>query len=125
MGCALLVVCLSGCNRQDAQFQEYKESFESLGSTTAAIANAWLAGEVSGTYAATALEKTLFLVEQQRAAVAQTPKSLHDPRGAYLSQAGERLSRVIADLSADVSDADGASVRRHVAAIPIAPPRQP
>ncbi len=125
MAFALLMVCAPGCSRQDARFQEHKESLESLGSTTAVITDAWLAGDVSGTYAGTALEQTFLLVEQERTALAQAPQSLHDPRGAYLSQAAERLSRVIADLSADVRDADGPAARAHVAEIPIVPSKQP
>ena len=124
LACAL-ALCVSSCGRQDAQFQDHQRSFESLGSTTSAITDAWLAGNVSGTYAGTALEQTFLLVEQERTSLAATPQALHDRRGAYLSQAAERLSRVIADLSADVRNADGAAARLHLAQIPIAPRSQP
>jgi hypothetical protein len=119
--CAALVFCATGCSRQDTRLAQHKKAFESLGATADAIVQDWLGGQVSGTYARAALEKTFQLVEQERAALASRPQALHDPRGAALSQNSERLSRLIADLMLDVADADGASARRHVAEIPIRP----
>jgi hypothetical protein len=120
---ALLALALAalGCARQDARLQQQKEKLESLGATTAAIGDAWLSGSVSGTYTRTALQQTLQLVEQERLAVAASPASLRDPRGAQLSQSAEHLSRIIAALDGDIGDADPASARRNLAAIPIKP----
>ncbi len=124
----VLVLALTGsaCSRQDARLEQHKEAFASLGETTAAVSEAWLGGDVSGTYTATALEQTFLLVEQERTALAASPEMLQDARGAALSQSAEHLSRLIAALIHDVQGADGASVRQRLAQIPIrAPAEQP
>lgn len=112
----------AACARQDARLQQHREQFESLGETTAAICEAWLEGDVSGSYTHTALERTFMLVEQERTALAASPEALLDSRGAELSQAGEHLSRVIARLLHEVEGANDESVRRLMAQIPIRPP---
>jgi hypothetical protein len=109
------------CNQQERRLQQHQEQFESLGSTTVAIGDAWLAGSVSGTYTRVALEQTRRLVEQERAALASEPQSLVDERGAQLSQAAERLSRLLAAMTEDVRTADASSARRHLTEIPIVP----
>jgi hypothetical protein len=117
----LVIVALAlsaACSRQDARLEEHKEKFESLGETTAAICEAWLVGDVSGIYTRTALDQTFMLVEQERATLAASPEALLDPRGADLSQSGERLSRLIATLIHEVEGANGASVRQLLTQIP-------
>lgn len=109
------------CSRLDQRLQQHKEQLASLGATAAAIGEAWLAGSVSGAYARTAFEQTLMLVERERAALASSPQMLVDSRGAHLSEAGERLSRLLAAMIRDVDAADPASVRRRIAEIPIMP----
>jgi hypothetical protein len=115
----------SACSRQDRRLQQHRDALESLGATTAFVGEAWLSGQVSGTYARTALEEAFQLVEQERTALASSPQALLDPRGAQLSQAAERLSRLLALMMDDVSTADGSALRRHVAEIPIKPPQRP
>jgi len=122
LACAALALSATDCSRQDARLEQHKKKFESLGATTAFTIDVWLAGEVSGTYTRTALETTFQLVEQERSALAKAPRWLQDPRGAALSVRAERLSRLLADLIADVGTADGASARQHVRQIPIRPP---
>jgi hypothetical protein len=122
---AAAAVLLSGCTGQDKRLQQHREKLESLGATTAAVCDAWLAGRVSGTYTQTALDQTYLLVEQERTALASSPQALLDPRGAALSQSAERLSRLLAAVMHDVRAADGASVRRRLAEIPIAPAETP
>jgi hypothetical protein len=111
----------AGCSRQDERLQQHREKFESLGSSTAAIGDAWLAGSASGTYTGTALEQLFLLVEKERSSLASTPETLLDPRGAELSQTAERLSRLIAAIIQDVRAADPVSLRRHLTMIPIKP----
>lgn len=118
---AVAVLFLLGCARQDQQLQQHKEKFASLGATTQAIADAWLAGDVSGTYARAALSRTLQLTEQERTALTAKPDALIDPRGADLSQRAQRLSLLIAQLIGDVGSADGPSARARLRAIPIVP----
>lgn len=115
----------AGCTGQEARFRQQQERFESLASTTAAIARAWLDGRTSGTYTGTALEQTLTQVEQARSTLVSAPEALADPRGAALSESAEHLSRVIAALSHDVEARDAASARRDLAGIPFNPPGQP
>ncbi len=94
---------------------------ESLGATTQAIGEAWLAGDVSGTYARAALSQTLRLSEQERTALTAKPDALVDARGADLSQRAQRLSLLIAQLVGDVESADGPSARARLHQIPILP----
>jgi hypothetical protein len=122
---AAAALLLSGCTGQDKRLQQHREKLESLGATTVAICEAWLAASVSGTYTETALQQTYLLVEQERTALAGSPQALLDPRGAELSQAAERLSRLLAATIHDVRAADAASVRRRLAELPIAPPGEP
>ena len=118
---AVLAFMATGCGGQDARFEQHTRTFESLGATSTAVMDGWLAGKVSGTYARAALEKTFQLAEQERAGLVKVPATLQDPRGAALSQKAERLSRVLANLVADVAAADGVSARQHVGDIPIRP----
>ena len=116
---AALSLTVAACTRQDARLEQHKKDFESLGETTAAICEAWLAGDLSGTYTRTALDQTFMLVEQERTALAASPEALLDSRGAALSQSGERLSRLIATLIHQVEGANAASVRQLLTNIPI------
>jgi hypothetical protein len=115
----VLALTTTACARQDARLEQHKDNFESLGETTAAICEAWLDGDVSGTYTHTALDQTFMLVEQERTALTASPEALLDPRGATLSQSGERLSRLIAMLIHDIDGADDSAVRQRLTAIPL------
>jgi hypothetical protein len=119
IGCLLLAFALcSSCRREDARLQQHQEKFASLAATTNAIANAWLAGHVSGTYGHTALEQTFMLLEQERSDLASSPRSLADSRGARMSQDAERLSRALASMIHDIDGADAAAVRQRLHDIP-------
>jgi hypothetical protein len=124
VSCALLAAAfliLQACGRQDQRLRQHQEKLESLGATTAAIGEAWLAGSTSGTFTRGALAQTFQLVEQERAALAASPEALLDPRGAALSRNAEALSRLLSTLIQDVRGADAASARRRLAQIPIKP----
>jgi hypothetical protein len=118
---ATVAVASASCSGQDARLQQHREKLESFGASTAAIGEAWLAGNTSGTYTSTALEQTFLLVEKERRALVASPEALLDPRGAELSQAAERLSRLIAATMHDIRAADAQSVRQRLTTIPIAP----
>lgn len=83
-----------------------------------AIAGAWLDGQVSGTYARTALERTLRLAEQERTALAR-PHLLIAERGASLADTADHLARVIAAMMDGVRGADADAVRHALARLPI------
>ena len=112
-------VGLAACTSQSAQLQQHREKFESLGSSTAAIAEAWLNGSTNETYTSTALQQTFLLVEKERQALAAEPAALADTQGAELSQASEQLERVIADLLDGVRKDNRDTVGQRLHTIPI------
>jgi hypothetical protein len=115
---AVIVSALAGCSRHADKLAQHADAIVSLGSTTSAIAAAWLAGSVSGTYARTALDSTYQLIEKERSSLASAPQMLIDPRGAEMSQTAEKLSRLVAQLIQDVGAADSAAARQHLSQIP-------
>ena len=118
---AVIATTASGCTGQDARLQKQREAFASLRATTARIGEAWLAGDVSGTYTCTAFDQTLRLLDLQRASLTASPEALADARGGHLSQNAERLSRLLALLMQDVRRSDGSSARTHLAELSALP----
>jgi hypothetical protein len=116
--CLVAALASPGCSGQERRLQQHDKALQSLGSTTHAIADAWLAGQTSGTYTKTALDQTFRLIEQERTGVAGTPETLADPRGARLTDTADQMSRLVARIMADVGTEDGAAVRRHLALLP-------
>jgi hypothetical protein len=110
----LPALVLGGCSRQDAKLEQYAKALSSLTATAAAIGDAWLAGFVSGTYADTALERTLQLVEAERQTLGGASNLLIDPRGARLSRQAERVSRALALMVKSVRESDAGGVRREM-----------
>jgi hypothetical protein len=117
--CTALAVTSFACVRHDRRIQQHEEALQSLGSTARAIAQAWLDGHISGTYTETALQKTLSLVEQQRAALTSNAAMLIDSRGARLSDTADHLARLIAQMIGDVRASDAVGARSHLAMLPI------
>jgi hypothetical protein len=83
---------VTGCGSPAQQLEQHQEKLASLRSSRAAIVEAWLAGSVSGTYAATALEQTLQLVEHERRAFATEPDLLIDRSAGHAAVAIGRVS---------------------------------
>ena len=117
---AALAPCVA-CSSPAQRIDSHREAFESLGATTVLIVQAWLAGDVPGTYARTSLDATFRLVEKERTALARRPQDIAGPDGASLSQTAERLSRVVAELVDDVRTGNGDAARDRVSRIPILP----
>jgi hypothetical protein len=113
----LLAALASACGGQDRRLQQHQEQLRSLASTTQTIADAWLAGRISGTFTQTALERTFVLIEDERTAIASTPETLIDPRGARLADTADQMLRRVAQVIGDVRVADGAAARRHLASL--------
>jgi hypothetical protein len=120
----IAAMALAACTSQSDALEQHQEKLESLGASSAAIAEAWLGDTVSSKYTSTALEQIYQLVEQERTALAAKPQALADARGAYLSAAAERLSRLLAVMMQDVAHGDPAALRDHASKIPILPQPQ-
>lgn len=116
--CIVAALMSVACASQERRLDQQRKALHSLESTTRALADAWLAGHVSGTYTQTALERTFLLVEQERSALASSADMLIDPRGALLSDGADELARALAQLIRDVRSADAAAVRSHLAVLP-------
>lgn len=121
----LMLGVAASCAGSDRRLQQHQQKLESLGSSVAAIGEAWLAGHVSGTYTRTAFEQTFMLVEQERTALARAPEALADPRAARLTEAADRLSRLLAAMTCDVQLRDATALRRRLTQIPLYPHQQP
>jgi hypothetical protein len=117
----LIVSLVAGCASTRDTITQQQEKLESLGATAQMIGEYWLAGQLSATYAETALEQTQAQVEQQRSVLAAQPAVLEDPHGADLSERADRLSRLVVQLRHDVAASDPGSLRRHLDHIPIVP----
>jgi N-formylglutamate amidohydrolase len=117
----LTAAVIPGCTSAQNTINQQEAKLESLGATAQMIGEVWLGGQVSATYAETALQETQTQVELQRAVLAANVEVLQNPRGADLSQRAERLSRVVVQLLHDVEASDGSGLRRHLLGIPIVP----
>lgn len=113
---AIALAC-SACSRTDQKLEQQRDALKSLAASTAAIADAWLAGSTSGTFTTTALEQLFLLLEKQRQALAAAPNQLVDQRAAELSQAAEALARLLAVMMHDVQAADARAVREHLSTL--------
>jgi hypothetical protein len=108
----------AACSGTDQRMQQHAEKFRSLAATAVAVGEAWLGGDISGTYARTALEQAFRLTELERTALAGAPANLADSRGSRLSQSAEQLARTLASMMQDVRASDADSLRAHVGGIP-------
>jgi hypothetical protein len=113
----VLLVASTACTSEQAQIQEHRKQLHSLRATGAQVGNAWLAGDVSSTYARAALETASQLLERQRATLAAEPERLAD----------SSFARVFSDLNAganalgllihDIASNDRNALRQHLALV--------
>src|SRR5689334_20914739 len=68
--CVFAALSTIGCGRGASEVQRHAEKIDSLRASAVSVTTAWLAGDVSGTYTITALERTFELVANERDAVA-------------------------------------------------------
>jgi len=117
---AALLLC-TACTSQQDTIEQQQEKLESLAASTQLVAQSWLDGHVSKTYAGTAFDTLVAQVEQQRAVLAAKPAILVDPQGGALSQQAEQLSRLIAQMQRNVAAGDTWTLRGQLSAIPLLP----
>ena len=115
------VLCGAGCSSQQDTLQQQQQKLESLAASTDLLVSDFLAGQVSQTYARTALDAFVRQVEQQRAVLTAEPTLLADDRGAALAQQAGQLSRLIAQMQQDVERGDTSALGARAAAIPLRP----
>jgi hypothetical protein len=113
------------CRTPQQTLTKESRTLGSLRATTAAVGDAWLAGDVSSTFALTALERTMQLLETTRSELVASPRLVANPELAALAQSADRLTRTVGLLWKNVGDRDTAQVRRHLADIRSARDAQP
>jgi hypothetical protein len=101
---------------------QQQKALTSLKATVTAVCDGWLDGNLSTTYARTALEATATLLEKEQAKIGGSPDALANPAVASLSESERQLARQIALLRKALADSDATSVRQ---LMPAAGERQP
>jgi hypothetical protein len=114
---ATLAVGAAGCRSEDRIFSRQNKALRSLQSTAVTLGETWLSSRASTNYTRIALEQTLQLLETERGELAVSPPLLANPRGAALSQAADRLARLVALVWKAVGAGDSEAARRHLAEI--------
>jgi hypothetical protein len=122
----MALVASSACQTRQDLLTDQTKALTSLRATTTSIAEAWLSGDVSATYARVALESTQQLLETDRQAlVTSSPDTLADPAARSLNNAQNQLTEVLAKLWAAVDRADAEAVRHELSALASRPPGAP
>jgi hypothetical protein len=121
----LSVLSMVGCRSTQELVNQQQKALVSLNSTVIAVGNAWLEGNVSTTYARTALETTGALLEKERAKIGASPDVLVDPTMTSLSESQNQLARQIAVLRKALADSDAVAVRQQITAIRSRPSQRP
>jgi hypothetical protein len=111
---ALVAAC---CGTTEQLVTQQQKALTSLKSTVTTICKSWLDGNVSTTYARTALEAAATLLEKERAKLSASLDALTDPAAASLSDQENQLAQQIASLRKALADSDGAAVRQVMSAV--------
>jgi hypothetical protein len=112
-----------GCGGDQQMFADNRAALVSLNETTILIADGWLSGALSATYARTALDASARLLADRRAELATTLQPLATREGQTLSQSEERLSRVLASLADAIRIQDAEAARDHLHSLQAEPSR--
>ena len=116
----LLLLCaplMTGCGSNQDLVKQQQKALLSLNSTVTAVGNAWLEGNVSTTYARTALEATAGLLEKERAKMSASADALADPAVAAISESQNQLARQISLLRKALLNSDAATLRQLISAV--------
>ena len=110
-----MLVCslsLTACeSRQDLLDRQHK-ALTSLRSTVTSVCQAWLDGNVSTTYARTALEASAVLLDKEHTKITSSPDAVADPAVASVSDAEHQLARQIALLRQALAESNADAVRQ-------------
>jgi hypothetical protein len=116
--CLLLgTAFFTGCGSTQSVITEQQKALTSLTSTVRTVCRAWLDGNVSTTYARTALAASATLLEKKRAKIAGSPDAMSDARIASLGNAEQQLAQRIAVLRKALVDSDANTVRQVAATL--------
>jgi hypothetical protein len=113
----LLLVASTACRSEEDQLREHRRQLQSIRSTAIQVGDAWLAGQVSSTYAVAALEATSRLLEQERASLASHPERLARPPVAALLSEIDSTAHALGGLIDDVGVSNPGSVRERLASL--------
>ncbi|MFL6279977.1 MAG: hypothetical protein ACJ731_07695 [Vicinamibacterales bacterium] len=117
----LFALFATGCGSTQELVNQQQKALTSLEATVAAICDGWLDGNLSTTYARTALEAAGTLLEKERAKIGGSPDALANPALASVSESERQLARQIALLRKALADSDATTVRQ---LMPVARERQ-
>ncbi len=112
-GVSIAVILLTAaCGGAEQLLSDQEKALTSLRATAATVGDSWLTGRISTRYARTALDRTIQLLEQQRAELVAAPEVLADDRGSILTDKLQRLARAIVALRRGIDAGDSSDVRR-------------
>jgi hypothetical protein len=123
----LLALVVGGaCQSRQDLLTDQTKALTSLRAATKSIAEAWLSGDVSATYARVALESTQQLLEKDRQAlVSSSPDTLADPAARSLNNAQDQLTEILSNLWTAVDRSDAEAVRHELSALASRTPGAP
>jgi hypothetical protein len=110
-------LCGGGCGGSAETLSSHRQALTSSTATAAMIADAWLSGAVSATYARTGFEATARLLAERQSELSDDLPLLATPPGAAMSDAEEHVSRIVASMADAIGRADSAAVRRDLQAL--------
>jgi hypothetical protein len=112
------LLLMNACRGREQLLSDQEKALTSLRATTVAIGEAWLAGDVSSTYARTALLATRDLLSKRHVTLAAaSPDILADPAAQSLSASENDLTRSLALLWKGVDEGDSRAVRDQLSAV--------
>jgi hypothetical protein len=107
-----VILLTAACGGAEQLLSDQEKALTSLRATAATVGDSWLMGRIPTRYARTALDRTIQLLEQQRAELIAAPEVLADDRGSILSDKLQRLARAIVALRRAIVAGDSAAVHR-------------
>jgi hypothetical protein len=105
-------VPLTGCESRQALLDRQHKALTSLQATVTSVCQAWLDGNVSTTYARTALGAAAVLLDKEQTKISKSPDAVADPAVASVSDAEHQLARQIALLRQALAESNGDAVRQ-------------